>query len=364
MRKTSQYAMEAFAAELEKIALSDAAVSALTLGIPAAALSGYRSYSQAREQGQDMPEALRSAGKGALIGGVGGAGLGAGVATLSKGTGKAIGDFGRRQFHGVTGYTPKGMEPGAYAREIGIGNTAAKNLAAATAHVSEQKARLDAFRSGIEPDSWWSPYRWSPSRLFSKDRGKGIEESLGKATSKLEALKRYQASPVGSKLHAAEETLLQHGVTSIPGMARALAGPNRGEVLKAMGREAWSGSGKLGKGMMGLQIYGDVTRDTDEEGRPVGVGERAGRVAGDVAGMLIPSTIAGVAQMPVGMVLGTAGGAAGRAIDKGISTVSPHILRHKQDVTRPEDSMPQVRGPEVSTSPSAAGKSYGSGMVQ
>lgn len=116
MPKLDEQAIEAFQDELQKIAAGLA--PAATLGVLGAGLGGFSGYSRARQEGKSVGGALGAAGKGALTGGALGALGGAGLSKVAPGVAGAIGRFGQRQVHGVTGWSPKGglaemrMSPG------------------------------------------------------------------------------------------------------------------------------------------------------------------------------------------------------------------------------------------------------------
>lgn len=337
MPNPTAYMLDAFAETMEKLALGNMGASAATLAAMGAPLSAYGGYEAARARGEDIPSSLLSAGKAGLLGGLGSAALGGGIAALHGGAGKSIADFGRRQLHGVSGYVPKGQAAESYARSIGIGGDTSKA-------VTQAKEFRAALERGQEPSAIYSPSRLLPTswRQHLAERGVRSAEAGRKAT----------------------ETLLQRGATSLPGLAKALKGPQRGEVLRALGSEFHHGSGLLGKGLMGLGLYGDLTRQTDAEGNPIGRGERVGRVAGSLAAAALPSTLPLSVQMLAQPLVGAAAGAAGKLVDRGAQLVKPKVLGPTRDFTRPEESVAHLAGPEVTMTPSAAGKPYGAGMIQ
>ena len=341
--------------ELEKVAIGNVAGSAATLGTIGGLLGGGVGFLKGQLEGQDTGDSLRSAGKGALIGGGGGALLGGGLGGISralrgrdavkweqygrkasdpwyKTMDASLSDLGRRQVHGLTGYVPKGVSHKDYVHQIGLGGRDPfGGLPAA-------KDELKAAREGTG-GAWWMPWKKGKVWLAKRDvtSAKADQEVL--------------------------QTLVKHKATSLPGIAKAmLDSKKRGEVAKAAVKDAWHGGGGVGKVMMGMGAYdaaksavGDPQAGEEDMGR----GARVGRAVGSASGMLIPSSLPFVGQMLGGTALSSAGKHVGSLADAALGE-KPKRMIH--DPTDPVASTAGQTGREVMMSPSAQGKPYGAGM--
>lgn len=333
---------EAFALEMEKIALGNIGASAATLGTVGSLLGGGAGYMKAKAEGQDTKDALLTAGKGALIGGGAGALGGAGLAGASKRVGKRIGDFGRRQVHAVSGYVPKGQNSTQYLESIGIGNTTGPAWEAAQKHLQEVEA----------------------------GRGKGLipmPQPLRKGLAMWDELSARKA-------HEANKVFMEHDATSLPGVVRALWDKkSRVPVLGALGKDTAFGGGMMGTAMLGLgahDVYKGVTGQVQPGQEDMGRGERMGEAFGNAAGWLLPSPVPIAGQMIGGTVMSKTLGGVGALADKVLGNKTPRQLSNpsvaRAPVTDPTDPVAstaqQLGGPQVVLSSSAAGKPYGGGI--
>jgi len=382
----------AFFEEMEKIALGWSTLtpnarnllgSAATLGVLGSGVGGGMGYLKAKAEGADTGTALTAAGKGALVGGTGGAALGAGLggfsrllrganpvtyaryvppaeraameaagrlehgANVTKGThflksmDKNIADFGRRQLHALFGYVPKGVDRNAYLRDIGIGGRMAPEdvVQLAREHLSDVEAgRVKGFIP--------------------------IPQSLRRLNAKWDLFNAEQAAK-------ANQELMEAGATSLPGMVRAaFSKERRAPLVKGVGRDLLFGGGVAGTLMMGMGGYdlykgirGDVLPGQENMGR----GERLGEAIGNAAGWMLPTPLPMAGQVVGGTILNKAFGTAGRLADKILGNKPPGTPYVRPPITDPTDpvaSTAQQLGPQVVMSPSAAGKPYGGGFEQ
>lgn len=308
MSKHTEALAEGFAQEMRKLALGNVGAAAATGATIFGLGNALKRYSASRAEGRGVGESIGEGAKGALIGaGVGGAlggGLAGGAKALRGGQAieastpwyktidQGIGDFGRRQLHGVFGYVPKGADYGQYVRSIGIGSDAANAVEAA-------KRNVEMVAKGQ------SPYRIPVFSKWRADR----------------ALSSAQAA------RDASDALIEHKATSIPGLIRGLAGPNRGKVLGSIAKDQWHGTDALSKAMIAGDAYqlGDTLAHPDRQD-PMGRsrGEVVGTSAGRLAGFLVPSSISYGGQLVAGSALGAVGAHVGRALSRPIrSSQSP-----------------------------------------
>lgn len=256
---------------------------------------GYKGYSEARDQGADVTGALGSgamgaiggASSGALIGGLAGAGAGGAIGhlhpdadklrtALSTGRAGALGRFGQRQMHGLTGWTPP------------------------------EGLSSDAIRGGT----------WAADQAV-----KDLEAGKGPATSwfGLKKVDQAKALEQAKKVQGIEKDMQSGGLTNIPGIAKALAGKgdvSRGEALKRMFAHQWHAQDGLGKVMAAGAVAGGVAPLLTAKGREgENVGEQVGGGLGGTAGALVGSALPFYAQNKV-MQAGTyVGGKLGKGVD-------------------------------------------------
>lgn len=376
---------DAFADEMEKIALGNIGAAAATLGAVGSIAGGALGYQQAKAEGKGTTDALLGAGKGALVGGVGagavGAGLGAGsrlargwkhvdptmaahtaqgvahqVATgvkphsFMESMDRRIGDVGRRQLHALTGYVPKEVrglptdhpERINYLRNIGVGGRGPLDAAATAA--KDDLAKFD--NGGKGPQGMLGDFHVVP-RFARHGLAKWDNFSA-----------RHSAD--------AQKELIEAGATSIPGAIKAMWNPElRKRVLPAVGKDIAYGGGALGTAMMGQGIYGaykGVAGEVQPGQEGMGYGERVGDSIGGAAGWLLPSPIPMAGQMAGGQILSKTFGGLGSIADR-IAGGKP-----RAPLTDPTDPVAstanQLGGVQSTTSPSAAGKPYGGGMDQ
>ncbi len=295
--------LEAFRVELSKYAAPNwhniagglgaltgagAAVGGLAGGT-AGAVHGYRA---ARERGEGvgasiaggLSGAVGSAPKGALLGAGAGALGGAALGHLSPSSvEKLVGGntpilsgasrFGQRQLHGLTGWTPKGgiesIRGGAY----------------------EAKNRVATAKGALE--------------------GATSDKARQAAQRELEA---------AHKGLSAAQTVQDRGMTSIPGIAKAMKTHGVLETLKADAKNQWAGAGAASKALMvGLPaagVVGSVASADSPNEAGQGKAERIGKSMGQLAGGVVGSAVPIVGQMALGTPLSAAGQMMGRGIDK------------------------------------------------
>jgi hypothetical protein len=273
MLSLSEPLVLAFRDELRKqAALNPALGAGATLGALGGLATGGFRYMQAKARGDEDAgsQALGAGAKGALIGAAGGAALGG---LSPKGLGKSVSDFGQRQVHSMTGWTPKGSTPKEGLRSIGGG-------AANTAE------RLQAAHAA------------------------GDVGEIAKA----------------EKAHAAAEHLESMGATSLPGVVKAMGRHGVLPVAHAGLKEQLSGAPAWQKAMvLGLPavgMYGALKGPSVNErgqGRGEQIGQQIGSAVGGVAGSLIPIT----GNIIAGEAGGAIGKGVGRVVDRVRGRVSP-----------------------------------------
>jgi hypothetical protein len=254
-------------------------------GLVSGGVSGYRN---AKQQGATTGQAALHglttgagrAGKGALLGAAAGstAGLAGGAgarawadkATQAKGLLGASSRFGQRQLHGATGYADvkqlQKMRGGSY--------DAAEGLSAA---------------------------------LKTRD-----PKAIRRATEQLGAMSNAE----------------QAGLTSLPGIAKGLAGRaalngkrlSSGQALKATVAPAMAGTGLGTKALMlGFPALGVGSAVADKNATP---GQRLGRAAGAVGtGLMYASPLAAIPQMAGASALAAGTDIAGRSLDRGLEAL-------------------------------------------
>lgn len=277
-------------------------------GLAGAAGGAVQKYREARREGSGVGQsithglsgALGGAGKGALVGAglgaVGGAAAGhlapSAVSRLTGGTTPILSGaarFGQRQLHGLTGWTPReGIESirgGAY----------------------EAKQRLAKARESLATASG--------------------DKAVGAARKEIEAAERGAA---------ASQTLQDRGMTSLPGIARAMKQHGVVNTIKADLSNQWHGGGLGSKALMlGLpaaSAVGALASSDKEDLSGAGKGERVGRAVGQLAGGTVGSAVPIVGQTLIGTPLSAAGQMIGRGVDrfrgrkpKGDMTIRPSV---------------------------------------
>jgi hypothetical protein len=340
----------AFVDELEKIAGIGSA--ALTTGAVGAGLGGLVGYNTVDGSTTDK---LRAAGKGALIGGAGAATLGTGVAAASraargwhnpavlsgenptgyfKSLDARLGNVGERQLHALTGYVPKGREHGEYVRSIGIGGGYDQGAGAAAA----AKQHLTDVTNG-------------------QDTGYLAALSVPKRLRMLNA--RWDAH-AAQKAHSSASTMIDNKMTSLPGLVRAAANPNMA-MAGAVKDDLLYGGGAVGTAMLAAgahDLYKGVRGDVQPGQEGMGYHQRLGDSFGRFAGSLVPSPLPMVGQAIAGQTLSSTFGTVGKGLDRLRGTRAP-VHDPSDPVT---STASQLGGHETVLSPSAAGKSHGSGF--
>lgn len=338
MSKLAEARVDGFVQEMQKLALGNVGAAAATGASLLGLGNAYMAYSGSRAQGRGVGESLGQGAKGALVGAGAGAALGGGLAGVSKalrggqavgaatpwhhGMDQGIGNFGRRQFHALSGYVPKGMEHGEYVRNIGIGSGASEAVEAA-------KQRVQQAATGE------SPYKIPVLSKWRSQRGLQSAEAA----------------------KASSDALIDEKVTSLPGLVRGIAGPNRSKVLGAIGRDQWHGTDMLTKAMVVGEAnqLGQSALDPNYQD-PMGRsrGEAVGSNLGRMAGLLVPSPIPMGGQLVAGALLGEAGAGIGKKFSRAVPRVR-----------QPTQGLVESAGPsyETAMSPAAAGKPFdGSGQ--
>lgn len=288
-----------------------AGLGAAAGGLAGAGLGARRDYQQAREQGLSRGQAaimglggaMKGVGKGATRGAMVGGGLGAlsgargqDLATRLSGmggVGSALGAparFGQRQLHGLTGWTPKeGLE------SIRAGTWGAQN-------------RLD------QAKEMWERASGSVGKVRAPGAAKGMaREVLDPKALKVREAARKEYELAQQHFNAVQDSV-RHGMTNLPGMAKALAGPNRLEAIKAGVGAGWHGDTAKMKALnvaMPLAMGAGMVAMAPKEQR----GETIGREAlNTAAGLISPMTV-----MPTlaGQALSRGASAVGRTLGKG-----------------------------------------------
>lgn len=284
-------ALPGFHAELEKIAgLSDfvaknqgmlgSAGALLGHGAAAGAVLGglhgaYKNYRAAKDEGAGtgtaglhaLGGALGGIPSGALGGALIGGGAGAALHTLrpqaAEGLRKALsspesrlgalGRFGQRQVHGLTGWTPP------------------EGLSA------------DSVRGGS----------WATRRAADAAAGtSGFDQALA--------------------AHEVQKKVESKGLTHLPGVVDALKGPNRGEAAKLLFRHGTTDSlSKLNLGLSGLGLASTLLDKQENPQKGEQLGSSTGRLVGGLAGSALPFG-AGMIASELGSAVGRR---AGRAAD-------------------------------------------------
>lgn len=172
MPKLDEQAIEAFQNELQKIAAGLA--PAATLGVLGAGLGGFSGYSRARQEGKSVGGALGAAGKGALTGGALGALGGAGLSKVAPSVAGALGRFGQRQVHSVTGWVPQG----------GLAEMRMPATSAATSlpgFIKSVRERGLAETAGRGAKHFWNGASLSDKALLAGVPAAGLAQELGKS---------------------------------------------------------------------------------------------------------------------------------------------------------------------------------------
>jgi hypothetical protein len=243
-------------------------------------VKGYTSYRRARDQGASVGDSLMYGGlngvggamSGAVTGGLVGAGA-AGAASIHSGAAaekmraalehmpSTVTNFGKRQVHAVTGWTPELHNPNSIG-SIGLGSAARQPaLDAATEHLKTVRA------GGVEPSL--------VDKVMGRTAVQGAEKNLESAQAGFDAA------------HKAQEM----GLTSIPGYLKSLA-KHPIDTVRAAAGDALKGQHpamtavQLGLPAFGIASAALTPANTPEEkaqrGRSIGRS-----VAGTAAGMLL-----------------------------------------------------------------------------
>lgn len=269
---------DAFADELEKLALPGFLPSALTGGAVGGVWRAVSGYNDAREQGADIAQALQqgaiSGGKGALVGSAVGAGIhGASrlpgwIGNKFKSLDETVGNYGRQQLHVVTG---RGR-----LSDFGQGS----HLTQKGVESAEQAAREAGEKLRAAPQG---------SDIGSRARRWWAERSAARASKRVEQ---------ATKAHDAARKAEDMELTSIPGTIRALGKYKPGEIARAGLDYQWNTLPGYGKALM--------------VGLPVGLGAlsvqqggadaapEAGAMAGNAVSSVLPHTHPGSLTMAMG----------------------------------------------------------------
>lgn len=317
MSSIDENSIEAFRDEFRKIsALNPFVGSAATLGAVGGLGGGALGYQRARAEGEGVGASLKRGLKGALVGGSGGALLGAGAAAVRPGMGTSISNFGQRQVHGLTGWTPaEGV------RSIGHGAAdSAERLQAAHQALGEASHAHAAASFAEKPPGVVgrllgkkAPVAPTGANLerFQGMNAQQIEEHLGKAKSE-------HGSALAS--HAASEKAEQMGLTSLPGYLKSMKNNGVLPTLTAGANQGWAGTSAGSKAMMlglpALGVAGAVRGADAPDQSGKGKAERIGSVVGDVAGNIVGAPIPFVGGQVLGEGFKRTGGLIGKGVDK------------------------------------------------
>lgn len=209
---------------------------------------------------------IGSAAKGALRGMVIPAARAVGNAATSgaRDVGGLVSRFGKRQVHGLTGWTPKGgiqsIRGGAY----------------------EAGQRLRNAEQAINAPT---KQRFLDKAMLRTPEQAHVKQVMGRSKELKDA----------RKAHAAAQKAEDMGLTSLPGYAKSMVKHGPGKTISTGVKEQWHSMGPTGKGLMvGLPAL-SVGSELAREGKPGEGGrlERAGERLGDVAYMMGPVPIAG-----------------------------------------------------------------------
>lgn len=282
-RLLTETALLAFKDEMSKLAINPLLGSAAALGGVGALAGGGLSYLSGKAQGKTTGEAIRSAGGGALRGGLIGTGAGA-LAGLHPGMGQALSNFGQRQVHGLTGWTPK-----AGLHSIGGGAAGASERLSAAA------------------------------RRFNPADPKAMKDYTN-------AVKSYTAA------HEAERM----GLTNLPGFVKSMASHPL-DTLRAGTAEALHGQGGEAKALLvGLPALGVAHAATHDAPEGQTKAENIGYQTGQLVGGIASGPLSFLGQMGVGEAFGRAGKAVGRGISRLRGTVpnaQGHPTQQSTDLT-------------------------------
>lgn len=286
--RLSDQILTSFQDELEKIAVNPLLGSAATTGLIGSLAGGGLNYMRAKQQGAQGVDALKAMGRGALVGGGLGAAGGAGLAAALPNVGGAISRFGQRELHGLTGWKPQGG--------------------------------LAAMRAG----SW-------EARQGMEQAAKALQGAQG-AEAVAKARKGMQAAKAQLQAASKVESM---GMTSIPGMVRAVKEHGAVPVFRAAGEQMLRGQHPAMSAVqvgLPLAMVGASAMRTkhDAEGgmsRAQDIGYNTGQAIGGVLGTPLP--------MVGGAVLGEALGRVG----KGVGTVVDKFRRKPvQSATEPTNN--------------------------
>lgn len=209
-------------------------------------------------------------------------GVGSSLRQGGQVTGRALSNFGKRQLHGVTGWTPKGG-----VESIGIAGSKAS------------KASLDAAKgSKVVPGK----SRVVQKALHGRQAG---THGLAKKV-------RERSIQRAQKFDEATRASERMGLSSIPGWTAAMLRDPKAALKAGLGRE-WH-SGGMGKAMLAFPAVaaGHQALKPTEPGGP-GKLERVGRSVGEVAwGMGMPIAPAMIAAKGIS----EAGGGIGRVLGR------------------------------------------------
>lgn len=264
------------------------------------------------------PAALRQSVKGALTGE--GAQRWAGRLGTSAVTGTAGGALAASQapegdkkraflggaiLGGVAGLVPGQFVTGAGRRQAQ--RVAARQLHSVTGYMPTTAAQRAAGASRFSTKGWDPKQYMEALESMGVYTGKGVDTSkFGKGA--IGRARKYMAE-------SAQEAA-QRGYTSVPGVVRGLAGPDRATAAKRM----LTSGGALGTGMTAMMVPG--IPQAYREGGAEGLGGAIGETAGWALGSAVPITgsmVMGSALRRVGSGVGrvVGGSRPGRAVEPG-----------------------------------------------
>ena len=239
--------------------------------------SAYKGYRDAKEQGASGGQAALSAlgsgvggaSTGALAGGAIGGGLGSALHTLRPQAAEmarkslssvdnplgALGRFGQRQMHGLTGWTPpEGMTS-------------------------------DAIRGGS-----WKTHQ-------------ALENASATDRKLIDRL---------TKEHGVQVAAEEKGLTHLPGIVNALRGPERGEAAKLLAKHTWTNAHPLVKAQLALTPLSIAAAAADKDN------PHKGEQVGSAVGNLVGTTVGSALPFSAGMLAMSAGDGIGKRVGKSV----------------------------------------------
>jgi len=279
MPRLTEEVLLSFLYELKKTAAVNPRLGAsATLGV-LGALGGAGAGYLKNRMSDDPKSSTHAALQGAALGALGGAGTGAALPAAARG---ALSRFGMRELHGLTGFLPKGetlrsIRGGAY----------------------------DAERNAVQASR-----ALHAARLSGGDVAKA-QDALGRAQRSASAARRAE----------------DWGLTSIPGVAKAIRDKGLLPTVTRGAQAQFSGSSAVNKALMvGLPALGVVqaARAPEEEGMS------RGQALGHQGGQLLGGLIGGALPFGAGFAVQEAAGRAGKTLGRAVDLARGHLGKPKK----------------------------------